>query len=675
MDYLSKNRYGIKLREQQKKMISIIENTLENDEISIIEAGTGTGKTLSYLLPIIKYLVENPDKKIVISTNTINLQEQIVNKDIKIAFDILKNEVEYKLVKGRNNFICVKRFDEVYKNKEGLKYIQKKEIEEIKEWFDKTITGDRSEYTKSISPELWEKIASNKYDPIPKSSEYFSNCFYNKQKQEIKDARLLIVNHHLLLTDKKLKEEKKQGLLPKYDAIIFDEAHNLQEIARNYYSSEISMVEISKLSGLIYNFKNKNSNSLFDKVLKIIEMENILLLQKVQEYEKQYIELLIGIYKKVINIYEMLKEENNRKMGNFLFKESIKKIDKLEKEIIELENDVFNYKEINEKIIEIIDENNLMLSDNTENIKNYKNISKEYISNLLIFVQIIYEAVEEIKNNEESLEFVYHIKYNKNDTIVCKSKLDISKEFRNSFEEKIKKISFVSATINVSHSETNMKYFKENLGLVNTEDYIIKSPFNYDEQMNIYSLVIENDDYEKIIYISKYIMNKGGNTLLLFTSYNKLEQYAIELKKILPDFDIYIQGSINRTELIKNFKKSNKSILLGTDSFWEGVDIVGDDLTTVIIEKIPFKVPTDPIFYKMNLLYEKKGKNSFYEIQVPHAILKLKQGIGRLIRSENDFGNIIILDNRIINKIYGKIIRRAMYTEIKPILLEELNEI
>lgn len=675
---------SVVLRENQESIIDNIYNSIYNGNNLIIEAGTGTGKTLAYLISAIMY-IKNNNKSVVISTNTINLQEQIINKDIFLAFEYLNTSIDYKIVKGRNNFICVKRFEELYNNKDILSNEHKIEIEEIKKWYDITKTGDRSELKVQISNSLWEKICSSKYFPISKNSIYYDKCFFNKSRNELKKITqkgvLLITNHHLLFSDIMLKNDSNNKILPIYDTIIFDEAHNLESIARQYFSTIVSDNEMNKKSGMLYNIRTNANNyeTIFLNLLNLFENYSISIYNNLIEKKDDLIDEIKIIYNEIKNIFNIFYGNMEYNIFTISLNDLLKKVD-----IIEFEKKIFNIKEhytnfyniynyyyniLNSEIIYNPEINDISLS--------FLNIYNDYLNDIDNFISILYEAIKENKSDEINNKYAFYIKVNEYEMCIIKSPVEVSEDFKINVVNTINNLVFMSATLSINN---DVNYFKYILGLEDSKSIVYKSPFDYNKQMKLFIVKNTTNKNEKEIIdnIKKFIINKNGKTLILFTSYTTLNKYFNLLDKDMKKENILLlkQGSYNRTELINKFKENERSVLLGTDSFWEGIDIIGDSLSNVIIQKLPFKVPTDPVFYKQNIILNENKKSSFNLIQIPHVILKLKQGIGRLIRSEYDSGNIIILDDRLVNSSYGnKILTSLDYVKEKVIKLEDLDEI
>lgn len=654
----------IKLREQQNRIIKDIEKVLNNKLTMIVEAGTGTGKTLSYLIPVLEYLKNNPNSKVVISTNTINLQEQIIDKDILLASEITGIKVPYKLVKGRNNFVCVMRFDNALKSND-LTVDEKQNLDELVTWFNKTKTGDKSEYKGQILPSLWEKICSSSDHPIPKNSEYYETCFYQKQVEQVNEAQLIISNHSLVLIDLLLKSKKFNGVIPKYEAIIFDEAHHIENVAKNQLSEKVNLKEFNKNSGYLYNFDN-NTGYLLKAINEIINHLNEIEIKDIEDNKKEYINYHKNLYKTINSLYKELDsfviEERHYLFLNIL---DVNKRKILDKYILIIKDNYISYIKSYNNINKYIEKYEV---EDLE-IQSFISFQDNLLKQIESIVDILNRAITENTNNLENIAYSYD-SYQK--TIISFS-IDIGNKYNDLITSFVKSVVYMSATLSTNQ---DFKYFKNNLSIESDIEYIVPSIFNYKEQMTMYGLVNQIDITKRQIALQIAKLNeKHKKILFLFTSYKALMNY----KEIFQDLKINILSQtkgISKIELLNSFKKQKQAILLGTDSFWEGIDLAKEQLTCVVIHKLPFLTPSEPEIIKEKMLLDKEGKNYFVLKQIPHVILKMKQGIGRLIRSENDYGDVIIIDDRLISKNYGREILKSLpFGDLHRISLEEINEI
>ena len=681
---LAKEIKGFEYREEQEEMAQYIQDAINEDRKIIVEAGTGTGKTLAYLIPSIKWAVTNK-KKVIIATNTINLQEQLLLKDIPLAKSIIKDEFSYVLVKGRNNYVCKRLFNELVLGKsidiETFSMEAREQIEYILKWGNKTKTGDKAELPFEVYPDVWELVQSTTELCLGKKCPYRKECFYMKTRMEKMEADILISNHHVFFADLNVRAEtdfdSEYLILPRYDMVIFDEAHNVESVARSYFSVEVSKISFTRLLNRIYQKKNKRKKekSALIRVEDTVDEKNL-------EDSEQYIYLLntlkeeisilqnIGdeYFDEIRKIYEtnteapIKKSLNNFEMTKSRFLENLRE-----------KKDIFQSK--------LADFLNLMMSFN--NVIDEEKDKNPEVINFNNHLKMFKAYIDSFKfiNSFEDDNYIYWLDINSKRTnvILTATPLNIAQKLSTVLFDNLDRLVFASATIVVNG---NFDYFKKSLGL-NEEDCIeaiIKSPFDYDEQMSVYipSDIQDSENINAFVSdASKFILNillkTNGKAFILFTSYTMLNQIYYSISKKLKDkgFEVFLHGDKPRSQIIKEFKEVENPILFGTTSFWEGVDVQGENLSNVIITKLPFLVPTDPVVSAISKKIEEDGGNSFMDFQLPEAIIKFKQGVGRLIRKKTDSGNIFILDNRILKKRYGSLFINALPSQKNIKILEK----
>ncbi|WP_405347813.1 ATP-dependent DNA helicase [Fusobacterium animalis] len=681
---LAKEIKGFEYRQEQEEMAQYIQDAINEDRKIIVEAGTGTGKTLAYLIPSIKWAVTNK-KKVIIATNTINLQEQLLLKDIPLAKSIIKDEFSYVLVKGRNNYVCKRFFNELALGKsidiETFSMEAREQIEYILKWGNKTKTGDKAELTFEVYPDVWELVQSTTELCLGKKCPYRKECFYMKTRMEKMEADILISNHHVFFADLNVRAEtdfdSEYLILPRYDMVIFDEAHNVESVARSYFSVEVSKISFTRLLNRIYQKKNrrKKEKSALIRVEDTVDEKNL-------EDSEQYIYLLntlkeeisilqnIGdeYFDEIRKIYEtnteapIKKSLNNFEMTKSRFLENLRE-----------KKDIFQSK--------LADFLNLMMSFNNV-IDEEKDKNPEVINfnNHLKMFKVYIDSFKFINSFEDD-NYIYWLDINSKRTnvVLTATPLNIAQKLSTVLFDNLDRLVFASATIVVNG---NFDYFKKSLGLDEEDciEAIIKSPFDYDEQMSVYipSDIQDSENINAFVSdASKFILNillkTNGKAFILFTSYTMLNQIYYSISKKLKDkgFEVFLHGDKPRSQIIKEFKEAENPILFGTTSFWEGVDVQGENLSNVIITKLPFLVPTDPVVSAISKKIEEDGGNSFTDFQLPEAIIKFKQGVGRLIRKKTDSGNIFILDNRILKKRYGSLFINALPSQKNIKILEK----
>lgn len=678
---IAQNFKEFEYREEQLSMAQHIQEGINDEKKIIVEAGTGTGKTLAYLIPSIEWAITN-EKRVIISTNTINLQEQLLKKDIPMLQKIMEKKFKYALVKGRGNYLCNRKYFNIEKKLKDMKEIsqeQKNQIKELLVWGRETKTGDKSELNFEPDYSIWELFQSET-DLCFSKCPHREECFFFKARDEKKRADVLIANHHIFFSDLAIKKEigfnNDFSILPEYGMVVFDEAHNIEKVARDYFSYEISRYSFVKAMNKILNVsKLKDENEineikLFDENIKNIkitgQIEEIISIAKLdisengseieeiirKDFINDHIELFQYGVKYFERIIEIFSKGQNGNIAIRIKKDDIA-MNNFSKLMEEVKQDFvlsfFRYLKTAKKLKDRLEEVDEATGKINEFIK--------YIERLENF----FENFQFI-NKFENESFIYWIEVNekKNNSKLVATPLKVDNELSETLYENLKQIVFTSATLSV---ENNFEYFKNSIGLQEeTYEKIIKSPFDYDKQMKVYipkGLPDPNDrDFIDSIQeiLKSFILKNKGRTFVLFTSYKMLNYVYYSMKDDLEEngINLFIQGMFPRTKLVDIFKKSEAPVLFGTDSFWEGVDVKGDQLSSVIIVKLPFKVPSDPVTEAIIETFEQQGKNSFLEYQIPESIIKFKQGIGRLIRSKEDKGIIVILDNRVITKFYGK---------------------
>ncbi|WP_338963503.1 ATP-dependent DNA helicase [Fusobacterium nucleatum] len=681
---LAKEIKGFEYRQEQEEMAQYIQEAINEDKKIIVEAGTGTGKTLAYLIPAIKWAVVNK-KKVIIATNTINLQEQLLLKDIPLAKSIIKDEFSYVLVKGRNNYVCKRLFNELALGKnidiETFSIEAREQIEYILKWGNKTKTGDKAELPFEVYPDVWELVQSTTELCLGKKCPYRKECFYMKTRMEKMEADILISNHHVFFADLNVRAEtdfdSEYLILPRYDMVIFDEAHNIESVARSYFSVEVSKISFTRLLNRIYQRKNKRKKekSALIRVEDTVDEKNL-------EDSEQYIYLLntlkeeisilqnIGdeYFDEIRKIYEtnteapIKKSLNNFEMTKSRFLENLRE-----------KKDIFQSK--------LADFSNLMMSFN--NVIDEEKDKNPEVINFNNHLKMFKAYIDSFKfiNSFEDDNYIYWLDINSKRTnvVLTATPLNIAQKLSTVLFDNLDRLVFASATIVVNGS---FDYFKKSLGLDEEDciEAIIKSPFDYNEQMSVYipSDIQDSENINAFVsdasrFILNILLKTNGKAFILFTSYTMLNQIYYSISKKLKDkgFEVFLHGDKPRSQLIKEFKEAENPILFGTTSFWEGVDVQGENLSNVIITKLPFLVPTDPVVSAISKKIEENGGNSFTDFQLPEAIIKFKQGVGRLIRKKTDSGNIFILDNRILKKRYGSLFINALPSQKNIKILEK----
>lgn len=643
---LSKNFPGYEQRALQATMAeAIIKGFTESQDI-IIEAGTGTGKSLAYLIPAL-WWAKKERKKVIVATHTITLQEQLFYKDLPFLQKILPFKFKTALLKGKSNYICLKSFnldnlnDESSPN-ERLAYTG------VFSWIRETLTGDFSEisYLQRISFIGRKYGADNPYCQ-PGECQFAGQCYLLKARRKAEDADLIVINHSLLLADIKTNHR----ILPEYSDLIIDEAHNLYQTALKQLGFEISFEQIRRTlenlvmgRGSLLYLAKKNKPFWLEVYPAVnwtefyINLERIAgCCDQVTDQAKELFNLCQEILAGRLNI-----RLDESKQGRSVFSAFL----------IIVENLLFKLKDL----IEVLNKLNSCLVLESEQLESIK---FEILKNKNDFTQIT-DGLKDILTNDEDTRVTY---LEKSGVIYLKNTfVDIVEILRKKVFSKNNSTILTSATLTVAEK---FDYFARDIGVENYHSLKLESPFDYDKQM-LFCVVNDiqvNQFAEEVLaakaacFIKRIAEVMDGRTLVLFTSHRYLRLVHEQLMQTLLDSDLSILGQGidgTREALLQEFRKNKQSILLGTSSFWEGIDIPGESLRCVIMTKLPFWPPDSPILEAKARLLESQGQDPFNDLHLPEAIIRFKQGFGRLIRTKNDKGVVILLDNRIIKKYYGR---------------------
>lgn len=685
---LSRSLKGYEPREQQKKMLLNILEAYQNNDIALVEAGTGTGKSMAYLIPAVLWALKHKERT-VISTHTINLQEQLVEKDIPLLLKALKVELKAVLVKGMGNYVCLRKLDDVKHELRLMSPKENEDFEKIEAWSQSTQDGSRSSLPLVPSVSIWERISAEHDTCNRRDCPYYKDCYFFKAKRQAEDAQLLVVNHHLLCSDlikRDESEKESSSILPDYSRVILDEAHHFEDIATDFFANQASLAEIYQ------NLHRLSAEAPGNAAGKLSIVRQCLL----NAFKKEHPPEVISMLKRLTHDLPGLRwdvghaaQATFEVFANFAF--LLQKITRQPNEetlpgdaklrLLEMHQthpDWHNHIYPKTKhLIGTIDKLVQALASLTKDIKNLKNDKLNEMTNSVLF-DLNALSTRFLQFNEVLSCYLEPVPKNKVRWIEVQSKqrgqnvsivdadLDVSKALSNYLFTKFKTTILCSATLTTNQQ---FDFIRKRLGLVpelieatSVTENIYDSPFNYQQQA---LLVIPTDIPDPAHptftamaseHIWKAVQASRGNAFILFTSYAMLKACYDNLALRLTEarFHPLKQGDSHRQALLNQFKKLERSVLFGTDSFWEGVDVTGEALRCVVIVKLPFKVPSEPIVQARSEAILAVGKDPFFEYALPNAIVKFKQGFGRLIRHRRDRGCIVCLDNRILTKGYGK---------------------
>ena len=695
---LSRALKGFEPREQQQQMMLNIIDAYNQNQIALIEAGTGTGKSLAYLIPALLWAAKH-NERTVISTNTIALQEQLIHKDIPHLIKALNLQLKVVLVKGMNNYICLRKLEDAHSELLLFPGDDHKEIEKIEAWRKTAHEGSRSEMPFIPSPAVWDRVGAESEACSHHECPHYQECYFYRARRQAQDAHLLIVNHHLLFSDLMKRADQNNysetAILPTYKRIILDEAHHIEDIATEYFATRLSRIDLMRILGKLTADKHTSTQGKLP-----------LLKEKIQSAfrkgaPRDVTQILTKLTIDLPAMRHLLHEKIHQAFN--LFGQFI--------DHIRYPFDEASQTDLSppaEKKLRILDEhlNNHHWKEEAvpiaqkliEMLKNYQQVIRSLEGELkLIDHDRMHEQTKSTRFDVQALAarfdgaitLLNHFFSQVNDPLKVRwietqplktllnvqlvdADLDVSQALADYLFSKFSTIVLCSATMT-----TNQKFdfIRKRFGLEpkylpkrTVTEHVYDSPFDYRKQA---LLAIPMDipapnhpEFNKYAYenIWKAIQVSRGHAFVLFTSYSMLQECYEALKSKLEEgnFPLFKQGDDNRQELLSKFKKTKRAVLFGTDSFWEGVDVIGDALRCVIIVKLPFKVPTEPIVQARTEAIIEKGGDPFFEFSVPHAIVKFKQGFGRLIRHKWDRGCIICLDNRLAMKGYGKLFLNSL---------------
>jgi ATP-dependent DNA helicase DinG len=622
-------------RPEQLAMTSAVEKGLQERKHLVVEAGTGVGKSFAYLVPAILYVTDpnhnGPQRRIVVATHTISLQEQLIKKDIPFLNQLIPREFSTVLVKGRGNYLSKRRLRIAAERGKNLFSSSQEEdhFREIIRWAGETEDGSLSDLPFRPSRSVWDEVASDSGNCLGRSCPTHEQCFYFRARRRMENAQLLIVNHALFFSDLALRARDVQ-ILPSYDTVIFDEAHMLPSVASEHLGLQVTSGQVEYTLQKLYSENGgRGLLSHFD----LIELQP--LAARCQQLAAEFF------------------SELRQHFAN----------DQSEAVRIRSANTASNtFAEQLYYLGETIVARAAGLSDEStrQDLSSAGNRLKALGGDIRSWLrQVSQDAVYWVEQNSGrrgNPRISMHA-----------APLDIGPILREHLFGEIPCVILTSATLATSNQKADdaFTFFKSQVGLTQVDTLQVGSPFNYSEQAELVLVedmpdpTIPGSDYEKqcIRLIERYVDRYDGHAFVLFTSYSMLRSVVSRMTAWMAANNLAIYNQAEgggRTQLLENFKENPRGVLFGTDSFWQGVDVPGEALQLVVITRIPFSVPDRPLMAARMDAMRESGGNPFYDFQIPEAIIKLRQGFGRLIRSRRDRGTVVILDPRVRTKAYGR---------------------
>jgi ATP-dependent DNA helicase DinG len=630
---LSKTHPAYEFRRGQLQMAQAVEEALEENRHLIVEAGTGTGKTLAYLLPVIR-----SGKRVIISTGTKNLQEQLFFKDVPALEQALFPGEDRKLsvcyMKGRNNYLCRKKLYDLTDQPvlSGLEEIE--HYRAIAAWEKTTQSGDRAELAElPEASALWHKLDARADTCLGQKCKDYDRCFITEMRRRAAESDIIIVNHHLFFADLSIKLEAEgapdAGVLPECGAVIFDEAHELEDIAGNYFGISVSNLRMDELTR---------------------DVEHLL------QREKLYTPQMSGAIQSVRERSQLFFSLLPTNEGRFAFDSRREFLEENGEEFLALNQALYRLGAEMEQLPQKPEDVFSLVRRAQQLQVQLRFVMESEDPNTVFWIERrafrgAPGALARQKSSEEKRTG------SRTNVFLQATPIEVGQILRECLWSKLETSVLTSATLAVGGA---FDYIRQRLGLDHARELIVPSHFDYESQAILYVPPDLPDPRtpqfaaEAASLIRRLLEITRGRAFVLFTSYAQMNEIYERLLGLL-DFPMLKQGDAPKSALLEEFRLTPHAVLFGTSSFWQGVDVQGEQLSCVIIDRLPFAVPSDPVVAARVKAIDAGGGNAFFEYQVPSAVITLKQGFGRLIRSLHDRGLLALLDNRILKKQYGRV--------------------